>query len=336
MSYDRDKAYSHAETYWWRPCTDGLVWIASQPINVAREAASRKLNSYTGVFLWYGASDLEGLFLLPAAKAASARDGKLSSFPEAVMLASYKDRRADEATELKALKLSPPYFGLNDCTHFTTECLAKGGFTVTNDHARRGANDLYQYLLAHGSTKTLASDVTEADASAVISAGLMKKGDVVVYSNDGEKVHHHGVLYVGDGGIAMHTYHQWQRDWQTAGGWNQRYSLFHISEDDDLTSAVATRWIGWWQVTPPAGTPRYYYIGAKGRVHVQAKAPTSTKLAPAGESYWFADALSLKICARLKGDVEEFTFKAAPASGAWTVTGKHINDGSKLTATKLP
>src|SRR6185503_13671447 len=100
------------------------------------------------------------------------------------------------------LKKPPPYFGLNDCTHFTSECLIQGGFAVTDDKARRGAGELYDYLYWSGGTKVLALDVSQGDATNVIDAGLLKQGDVIVYRNQKDKLRHHGVVYVGDGGIA--------------------------------------------------------------------------------------------------------------------------------------
>ena len=336
MAFSRDKVVKHAEDYWWKPCKDGVVWIKSQPLHIAIEAAKLKLKGYGGAFLWYSSSKLEGLFLLPMAQLSLTKDGYLKDFPDAVMVASYMDNRAQEAALLKDLKLKPPYFGLNDCTHFTSECLIQGGFEVKDEHARRGAGSMYNYLFNHPKVKVLASDAAKSDADVVLSSGLMKPADVIVYATKKTKERHHGVVYLGEGNIAMHTFHQYKVGWEDAGGdEEQLYSCFHISIDDSHSAPSATRWVGWWQLAQGPDV-RYVYLGANGHMFSTKNKPPSTKATPNGPDYWFADDTTLRTCVRLTAIVEELTMSPAPKPDATpTATGTRLNDGATLTATKL-
>ena len=336
MSFNRKKVTDHAEQFWWRPCQDGFVWIKGRRIYISIEVSQRKLHGYGGAFLWYSTRRLEGLFLLPLSKIPIAKDGHLAKFPEAVMLASYSDNAGEETALLKALSLKPPYHGLNDCTHFTSECLTKGGFEVANEHAQRGAGSIYEYMLTHPQVKVLGSEVTKVDADKVISSELLKPGDVIVYTTASPRERHHGVVYMGDGTIAMHTFHQFKVPWEGAGGdVNQLYSLFHISIDDEHSRPSATRWVGWWQVADGPKV-RYMYLGANGHMHTTNTKPHATTAKPNGPDYWFADDTTLRTCMRMKAIVEEYTM--TPPSGPKApvgATGTRLNDGVPLTAAKL-
>lgn len=345
MSFDRAKVAGHAEAYWWRPCEDGVVYIKTQGLNVGQEANRLKLKGYGGAFLWYSRQKLEGLFLVPNSKVPATKDKFDTDFPDAVMLSSYDDDPTDEPLgyfqDMRRPdptlpgRQRPPYHGLNDCTHFTSECLIKGGFPVTNEHARRGAPDLYQYLYHHASTKVLASEVGTTDAGIVISAGLLKQGDVIVFTNQSDHQRHHGVVYLGGGKIAMHTFHQFNRDWAEAGGSDQLYSLFHISLDDVYTPWAISRWVGWWQITGGADV-RYSYLSDNGHMFTTKTKPSSTDHKPKGSDYWFADATKMRTCLRTKGIVEEFSMDATTAAaGTVTAKGSVLNSGSLLSATKL-
>ena len=312
-----------------------MVWVKDDSITLGRVPHTLKKPGYELAFLWYSDDHLEGLFLVPGSKMIATQDKLETDFPDAIMIASYHDSPADEPIAYFAGKKRPPFHGLNDCTHFTSECLIKGGFAVTNEHARRGAPDLYSYLYYHASTKVLASEVTSAEAGVVIGAGLFLPGDVIVYTNRSDRQRHHGVVHVGGGKIAMHTYHQFNVDWQTAGGDDQLYSLFHLSLDDVYTPWVKARWVGWWQIG--AGTDvRYCYLNDSGHVFTTKTKPSSTNQKPKGHDYWFADATKMRTCVRAKGIVEEFSMDpTASPDGTVKASGKRINDGVALQATKL-
>lgn len=330
MGFSRDAIVNYAMAFWWRPCKDGVVWVKTDKIVLSAIAARKKLQGYDGAFLWYPAPripQMEGLYLLPRSQIEAAKDRPASAYPDAVMICSYEDKPGDEPADIQKLKL--PYYGLNDCTHFTTECLGAGGFHVTDEHARRGAPDLYRYLLAHKDTKMLGSDVAVEDASKVIAAGLLKAGDVIVYGEGPHSEHHHGVVYIGDGKIAMHTWHQLQK-WEDAGGPDQAYSLFHLSNDDDFASAAA-RWVGWWQITQ-GGDVRYYYLSANGHVHSTKTKPTSTQQKPKGADYWFPDDKNdnmVRVCIRGKAIVEQYVMSPGAAEST-PVGGTRLNGSGSL------
>lgn len=334
MGY-RQKVLDHATAFWWRPCEDGVVWTKEDAVDLQTEANKRRLKKHGGAFLWYSPSNLEGLFLLPASQIAAAKDGKFEDFPSAIMLAAYSDNLADEApaqTYLKrTLRALPPYHGLDDCTHFTSECLISGGFPVTDAEARRDAADLWRYLAGHHHVKVLASEVTEAVATALVSRGLLMAGDVIVYTNRVNRERHRAVVYLGDGTIAMHTRHQFGVPWQSAGGPDQLYTLFHISLDDSFVAPWASRWVGWWQISA-AGQSAYMYLGTGGHLTVTPAAPPSKAAAPIGSNFWFADGAKMWTCVRLKGIVEEYTMDPTDPMSA---TGAPANGGAPITARKL-
>jgi len=334
MGY-REKVVDHATAFWWRPCEDGVVWIKNDAVNIQVEVSRRKLKNYGGAFLWYSPWKLEGLFLLPSSQIDAAKNGKMEDFSSAIMLASYSDDLKNESQAQDYLKKTlgklPPYHALNDCTHFTSECLISGGFAVTDVHARRGAPDLWRYLFAHHNAKVLAVDVPDTIANAVISKGLMKPGDVIVYADKKGGERHHAVVYLGGGTIAMHTWHQFNVAWQTAGGDDQLYSLFHISLDDSFVTPWASRWVGWWQLSF-ASQQMYMYVGGGGHVTVTPTAPKSMAVAPVGPNYWFADNTKMWTCVRLKGLVDEYTLDPKDPTKA---SGVSAGGGAPITAQKL-
>lgn len=338
----REKVVAHAESYWWQPCPDGVVWLKDRAVNIAAEASQRHLKNYGGAFLWYSPFKYEGLFLLPTSQINEARcsDASFGDFPSAVMLASYSDNLSSESeaqTWLKKnLRTLPPYHGLNDCTHFTSDCLVTGGFPVTDVHARRGAPELYRYLLGHHSAKVLASEVSQEIATVAMDK-LMKPGDVIVYTDKTTRERHHAVIYTGlnekkNRTIAMHTWHQHKVPWQTGGGESsQVYSLFHISLDDSFVSPAASRWQGWWRIAY-ASQQFYMFLDGRGHVAVTPSAPASLSAGPHGANYWFADSAKMWTCVRLKGLIDEYTMDPRDPTKA---TGIPLNGGAPITAQKL-
>jgi len=129
MSF-RDDIKSHADTFWSQPCRDGLVWTSYRAINVNAELGARKLPTaeWMGAFLFYesGKGQAEGLFVIKKSERTKAlTTWKVESCPSAVMLATFHDKRSDDPA-FPANK-QPKDFGLNDCTHFTSECVVAGG-----------------------------------------------------------------------------------------------------------------------------------------------------------------------------------------------------------------
>ena len=351
MKYSRVGVKKYVEDYWWRPCKDNSVWIKTRRLHIPTLVAEMKGNprqkpkltapAYEGAFLTYGPENLEGLFLVPAGQQAQTRtNDKYTDFKArgAIMLASYKDSSGEEAMDLSRLDLYPPFYGLNDCTHFTTECLIAGGFPPPNEHARRGAEELYVHLSNHPNVVMLASDVSQLDASRVIATFIMKTGDVVIYKTEGTRNRHHAVVFlteadggVSGGSIAMHTWHRFGADWKTAGGDDddQQYSLFHVV-DDNYHAADHAAWIGWWAISQGIDT-RYVYLDTTGHVATSMQ-PPKTKAAPAaGKDRWFADSMRMWIFSKARGSLELFLVNPMNRQAAMGQT----RDGVQLVAARL-
>src|SRR5262249_37331308 len=117
-------AVNHANNYWYRSCADGDVWTPNAPVNANRDCAARGLNpaEWGGGFLNYErpGSLAEGLFLIPAAighpAIIKARDFMARNFPDRHFLCSWSDSKKDTFEGQ-----TPPYTGLNDCSHFVSE-----------------------------------------------------------------------------------------------------------------------------------------------------------------------------------------------------------------------
>ena len=375
---DRAKVLAYATKYWWAPCEDGIVWVGYAPINV--NAAGKKAKDsnkaaedYVGVFLWYpskSGANLEALCLVPRSKekeieAAKDADRKWSKYASVgIALASYKDDHDDEDENLDVFPTKPPYHGLNDCTHFTSECLIAGGFPIVSekDAARRGAGDLANYLNASSATKTLCYMAAHDDVQAVVDAGVVRAGDVFAYYKDLKHQYaHHTVPAVSSSTIAMHTWHAFDRPWDLDAS-DERYSLFHFA-DDDYTTANAKKWLRWWKVEtlgdPKRATPKvdYYHFGDTGTLTVTSHEPKHAKEPPSGASYrWFSTNAKTAVVVRRKSTetkVETFTLPdpkpkdskdpqaADPKSGDTPTTAdgafSNLPQGSKLSlkGTKL-
>ena len=120
MAIDRSATVSYANTYWYQPCKDGKAWLANEPVIIANEISKRKLSSadWTGAFLGYMTARASRTLLAPAPagwkdlyliKRSDAgrllSDRKASSYPGAIMLASWYDkpqrRCADQSTAVQ-------------------------------------------------------------------------------------------------------------------------------------------------------------------------------------------------------------------------------------------
>ena len=170
-----------------------------------------------------------------------------------------------------------------------------------------------------------------------------KVGDVIVYSG-GENDHHHALVHLGAGQIAMHTI-AIHKDHPTLGSsarWDRlsgdahhnHVTLYHFNDDDSIASSSSFL-PGWWKVTFGVTTWHYFFETKNGRVSYQTPPPHSTKAAPTspeGKGYWFEDGNMITICWTTGGTFERFTFKPGGANAGMSGT----TDGkSGLTATKL-
>ena len=164
MSF-RDDIKGHADKFWSQPCQDGVVWTSYRAIHINAELGSRKLPSaeWTGAFLNYdgGKGRSEGLFVIKKSERAKAlATWNVESCPSAVMLATFHDKRSDDP--LFPAGKPPKDFALNDCTHFTSECVVSGG--QPSSLASISAGEFFDKLHASTKTKTLARVIPLADA----------------------------------------------------------------------------------------------------------------------------------------------------------------------------
>lgn len=348
MAISRDEVVKYANQFWFLPCRDGTVWLANMPIIISAEISKRKLKAseWMGAFLYYvGAKrpdasgnreswNLEGLYLIKSSNLASVRTAQMaSSYPEAIMLASWYDNATDEL-----LTSPPPFNGLNDCAHFVTECLAAGGETRMRTVS---VPNLLNSLTAHSDIKTLARTVSKERAQRIIDAGLFKPGDVFIFSKT-ESSHGHSTIHLGGGKMAMHTYSNHPDSTMTGhhGLWTDSMTsehnlvtLLHWNEGDTY-SAKADGFVGYWHVAW-RGTAYFYYFYKGGRVVYNKTKPLDTKKPPAtasGKGYWFETPLGLDITWTSTGSLESFLgatlFTGGAMAGTW-------NDSEPLVATKL-
>jgi Putative amidase domain len=299
----RKQAVDYAETYWWQPCKDGLVWVKRDVVDLPKEIKKHK--GYVAVFLWYPAADTrvsangmwETLCLVPRAVADKIvklphEKRLLSDFSkDAILLASFKDDYDDD--NLEVFPKQPPFVGLNDCTHFTSQCLIAGSFPVTKKEATRGAGDLVEYLRASAEVTTLCHIAEHDTVKAVVDSGVVREGDVLAY-HTGKKPAHHTVPFVGPGIVTMHTWRASKRPWDNPWDTNmsgERYSLLHF-KDDNFKTPEAKAWFGWWKVEVKGdtkrGNPEYYHFGDTGALAVASKAPKDAKAKPDKTTFrWF-------------------------------------------------
>ncbi|HEY4184767.1 MAG TPA: hypothetical protein VGP07_06835 [Polyangia bacterium] len=346
MSF-RDEIKKHADKHWFQPCADGLVWVSYKGIDVRRAIAEQKPpGQWTGAFLNYtsgGTDRAEGLFLIKTGEQAAAlKTWNVESCPSAVMLATFHDKRKDDPNFPP--NKPPKDFGLNDCTHFTSECVVTGG-GLPAALLSIDAGQFFNSLYASSTTKTLARVVPIEDARKIIEAPLspFKTGDVIIYSG-GPTDHHHGVVHMGAGAIAMHTI-SIHRSHPTLSGsafWDRlsgdahhnKVTLYHFNLDDTVPTTAAFM-PGWWRVTQGSDTWYYFFDLHNARVMYTERAPTNLKAAPGapdGKGYWFEDGNFLSLCWSHSGTFERFTF--APAPSVTTLKGTS-NGAPGLVATKL-
>jgi hypothetical protein len=134
----------------------------------------------------------EGLFLVELSKVTIARETWSYQEPAlstAIPVATFHNNPLDEEPMMPE-GLRPEAHGLNDCTHFTSQCLLAGG--LSSSLASIDAREFFDKLYASSATKTLARIVPRAQAVPIIDANTspFKKGDVLIYSDSGGRCSH--------------------------------------------------------------------------------------------------------------------------------------------------
>ncbi len=326
MKINRDMVVAHASSYWYTPCRDGLVWLSDRPIRIEAERAARKLNAdWAAVFLQ---TDFiryrDGLFFI--------RSKHLSQ------LASYTYHEANIPDSDKILV--QPWEGLNDCTHFVSECLSAGGVPLHE----LNVGGLVKTLKARSDVQTLAEFVDFSLAKRIVQSGVMKRGDIIAYGTAAKNFSHaHAVIYMGNnqvcnhthlnhpsftGGNDLDTHGNWER-YATTGTGHTRVLLFHFK--DDVPVSAQSSMLGYWSVTW-RGKTYYYYFEASGRVSYSSHTPANKKQAPAdfeGRGYWFENGGAIKMSWTKTGTLETLR-----STGHNTMSGTW-NDSVPISAAKL-
>ncbi len=338
FSDQRDKIAGYADERWMVPCKDGLVWLSGGgAINTAEQIAKQKQvtkKDWAATFLDYmgGTVQYEGLYLVPVADLARVKTGQLDagSYPDRKMISSWSDDASRDKNNPEVVAQKPEFHGLNDCSHFVTQCLAAGDIHMETTWVPA----LFNSLSARA--KMLAKMVTDADAENVVKSGVMKKGDVIVYSAGAE--HHHSVIYMGNAQIAMHTRsnHPDQRtfrgNWKvSANAEHPLVTLFHFG-DDDAAIPPDSPMFGWWKVLWN-GAPFYYYFDKTGRVGWTRQPPANLNLplsAPGGQGFWFVERTHIGICWTNTGSYETLMIRPPQSDthmeGKWNGTDNLIAD----------
>ena len=319
MATFRENIKAYVDEHWMVPCKDGIVWVYYAGINTTAKAAEHKKKTgkdWAAAFLQYPDptfGSMEGLYLIPAGELGKVKGGQFDAtkYPERKMLASWFDKADKDAANPEVIAQKPADHGLNDCAHFVTESLAAGGIHVETT----GVGTLYNSLRGMADTKTLAKMVSAAAADNVIKSGVMKAGDVIIYSKEGK--HAHSVVYMGGGQIAMHTWANHPKHPTIKGDWKKsatadhpQVTLIHFGRDD-ATISPTDKMLGWWRVQW-RGTDYFYLFETGGRVGWTKQAPASLKqslTSAGGRGYWFNEPLRVGICWTDSGSFEALSVR---------------------------
>ena len=340
FSDQRDKIAGYADERWMVPCKDGLVWVFGGTINTNSQIAKHKQvtkKDWAAAFLQYADptyTSLEGLYLIPVADLARVKTGQFdaSSYPDRKMISSWYDIADKNNLTPDVLAQKPEANGLNDCAHFVTQCLAAGDIHMETTWVPA----LFNSLSARA--KMLAKMVTDAEAENVVKSGVMKKGDIILYSKGAD--HHHSVVYMGSAQISMHTWANHPNHPTLHGDWKASatsdhplVTLFHFG-DDDTAIPPNSPMLGWWKVLWN-GAPFYYYFDKTGRVGWTRQPPANLHLplsAPGGQGFWFVEPTRIGICWTNTGSFE--TLMIRPPQSDTHMEGKW-NGTDQLTADKM-
>lgn len=311
MKIDRTKAIDYARRFWNRPCDDGVFWLTSHAIDVAKKRIELKAPASDG---W------EPFFV-----SGGTRPG---DDPEQAVF----QRTVGGVVESKLIQ---EWAGLADCAHYLSKCLQAGGIKVSE----LGVGSLVNTLQARADTKTLAEKVSKDRGQRVVDSGILKEGDMIGYFNvdpagdyGRAQSYTHSTMYAGKldatdaGRITCHTVARfpglsWVNDqWWLHDGYN--YTFIHFGDDDPPSAGTTTSLPGWWKVEY-GSRMEYYYIYKDGRARYTLKAPTSNRElhAPEGTAYWFQGTGKITFIWRKTGTVEEWTAGADPREYRISVNG---------------
>ncbi len=336
LSQFRKDVEGYINRRWFQPCEDNAVITKAKRVDVnlvkAEVVKERKLNKaeWSAAFLNYAADgDLhEGLYLIkssdPSVVVAEKFDA--TKFKERIMLIAYSDNAAEEKSNSEVVSQKPKRHGLNDCAHFVTECLNAGKLDVRTTDVGKLKSKLQHVPMAK--CKTLADMVSVKSAASIMAAGVMKLGDVVLYSSATRRDHHHSAVYVGGQNVACHTTANNKISFTKFANAtsHSRITLLHQSRDD-LPGISGNMLMRWWQLKTIQGE-FFLHFDRNGTVASTRRKPANAN-SPVSQventGYWFEDIsrLSLTICWR-NGVLDQFTLRPSI-----DIIGSRQQDGQK-------
>jgi hypothetical protein len=289
MSLSRTAVQSYAKTHWNTPCDDGRIATNSGHVSVAAKAAQ------------WGATgpDWSPVFVRDTT-------GETLWF-------THPSKPAIEAKDLNGDVL-------DDCTHYISRCLIKGGLNVLET---AWTPTMVANLRARSDTKTLAEKVPVDRATRVMQTGMMKVGDVIAYFKYG--LYAHMGIRVETNGMSCHTWSRYDSmvpgdDWKLDHE-HYLYTLIHFSSDDSPPSTLGEISRGWWEATSATGQ-WFYYLRPDGSCVWRPTKPSGSAVPGrdhAREGYWFERGAELLIFWTSTGSVEIYGFHALRSDyeGVW-------------------
>jgi hypothetical protein len=326
---NRTAAIDFARSHWDTVADDGVFWLSSEAVSV--EAKRVQLG-------------------------AALRDGWDFKF------VTYLDagKLAEKAVFAKgsAEKLVQDWAGLADCAHFLSRILRAGGITGAESLS---VPRLVEILQQRADTRTLAERVNRSQGQNIVDSGVLKPGDVIAYFNiaadgdyGGSRSYSHSAIYVGKvgrtgtiptGRITCHTISRFggltsplvSDEWHL-GSSHYAYTFIHFSDDDSapaLLVKAAPLFVGWWEVSVPAGKPVFQLNDSTGRSYFTTTRPKSSRTGPSGDrAYWFATSLTapVSISVTWRGDATVDVWTAGSDPREFVVV---TNGGPPRTATRM-
>ncbi len=315
---DRNQLRDYVNGFWYRPCSDGQVWLSNQPVDINQ----KRLTVVNGEVDW------AAVFLRDDVTGSGGGDALHFVRP---VYAGSKFKESEVPEEHRRLVQS--WAGLNDCAHFVSEALKVGGINAYSLNVQ----SLVEQLRARVETKTLAYFVTIDEVARIAKSGILRTGDIFAYGQSDRSfaTHGHSTIFMEnavsdrDAKVACHTrldHPSLEGDWRPYAHPNTLHpsiTVIHFGHDDP--DPQLTSWLlGWWSVTWRAQI-YFYYFDNRGRVGY-----TQTQL---GKGYWFDGGSAISITWTNTGTLEVFSY-ALPSIPGVSLAGQW-NASEPLLAIKL-
>ena len=292
MTIDRDAMMNYADYRWCRPCHDNLIYsYITGTVNVETERAKRKSQLDGGVWDAVIIPDVDSSNQIVAEKERCCFIRKNPS-GQPIPLPS-----ATKPTDLSGNFDIIPFYqqkgehdGLVDCAHYVSCVLSAGGVVLNHPGVPSLVADLQNGRFSK-ITRTLGEKVTKQQGDRIMATGVMDRGDLVAYYQNG---YDHSALYTGqdDTGIHRITCHTRSRyhgffdgaEWSITDDASWQFTLIHFVDDFQPPTTPIPEWCSVTQ----GGNTEYYRFVSDGHV-TRNKQGTSFKgsAGPRDRGYWF-------------------------------------------------